>query len=127
MYRIGKRLAFEAAHCLDGLPLEHKCSRLHGHSYTVELVLSAPELDEQGFVTDFGDLWPLAEYVANTLDHRVLNDVITGPPTSERLARHLYDWCVARLHLPGQVAVEAVRVSETASTWAEFRPERCDD
>jgi 6-pyruvoyltetrahydropterin/6-carboxytetrahydropterin synthase len=120
MYRIGKRIMFEAAHRLDGLPPEHKCSRLHGHSYTVELVLSAPELDDQGFVTDFGDLSQLAEYVATALDHRVLNDAINGPPTSEHLARHVYDWCAAHLRLPSQVLIAAVRVSETASTWAEY-------
>jgi len=120
-YRIGKRFAFEAAHRLDGLPPGHKCSRLHGHSYAVEVVLSAPSLDEHGFVTDFGELGPLAEYVATKLDHRVLNEIISGPPTSERLAQHLYDWCVTGLRLPAQV--EAVRVSETAATWAEYRPE----
>lgn len=37
MYRIGKLFRFEAAHHLSDLPEGHKCARLHGHSYTVEI------------------------------------------------------------------------------------------
>ena len=62
-YRIAKRFRFEAAHQLGGLPPNHPCSRLHGHSYAVELVL-AGGLDARGFVVDYGDLAPFAAYLA---------------------------------------------------------------
>lgn len=121
-HRIGKRFAFEAAHRLAGLPDGHKCGRLHGHSYTVEVVLAAAELSGPGFVTDFADLDPVKAYLAEVYDHRHLNEVVDVEPTSENLARVLFDWCIANLSLPRTVAVEAVRVSETPATWAEYRP-----
>ena len=123
MYRIGKAFSFEAAHHLPGLPAEHKCSRPHGHSYTVEVIVTAGELTGPGFVTDFADLDPLKRHLAEAYDHRMLNDVIDAEPTSENLARILFDWCAANLALPPAAAIAAVRVSETPATWAEYRPE----
>ena len=122
MYRIGKAFSFEAAHHLPGLPAEHKCSRPHGHSYTVEVTVTAAELAGPGFVADFTDLAPLREHLARTVDHQDLNRVLDFPPTSENLARHLFGWCQANIPLPPGASIEAVRVSETTSTWAEYRP-----
>lgn len=123
MYRIGKRFRFEAAHSLPGLPDGHKCARPHGHSYTVEVTLVTTEsLNPPGFVVDFGDLARLGEYLSSSFDHRDLNTVLDVPATSENLARHLYCWCVEHLRVPPGVQVEKVRVSETASTFAEFQP-----
>jgi len=74
-------------------------------------------LAEPGFVVDFAGLDPFGRFLAETLDHRDLTEVLPVPPTSERLAQYLYGWCTASLGLPAAVIVEAVRVSETASTW----------
>lgn len=123
MYRIGKRFTFEAAHWLAGLPEGHKCGREHGHSYTVEVILASAELSGPGFVVDFAELDPIKKHLGDVFDHRKLNDVIDVEPTSENLARVLFAWCTAKLPLPATVAVEAVRVSETPTTWAEYRPE----
>lgn len=121
MYRIGKRFTFEAAHRLP-LPDGHKCARLHGHSYTAEVTVAGPQLDSAGFVVDFAVLDQLCVHLGDQFDHRDLNDVV-AVPSSERLARYLFDWCTSCLDLPGGVRVEAVRVSETTRTWAEYRPE----
>lgn len=123
MYRIGKRFTFEAAHHLPDLPQAHKCRRRHGHSYQVEVIVSGDDLLPPGFVVDFADLAAVGRLLAARFDHRVLNDVLTEPPTSERLARHVHDWCVANLSLRAGARVEAVRVAETGSSWAEYRPE----
>jgi 6-pyruvoyltetrahydropterin/6-carboxytetrahydropterin synthase len=123
MYRIGKRFRFEAAHALPGLPDGHKCGRVHGHGYTVEVTLMTTDvLCDPGFVVDFAELAPLGEYLNTAFDHRDLNTVLDVPATSENLARHVYCWCVEHLDLPGSVRVEKVRVSETASTYAEYAP-----
>jgi 6-pyruvoyltetrahydropterin/6-carboxytetrahydropterin synthase len=122
VYRIGKAFSFEAAHHLPGLPAAHKCSRPHGHSYTVEVIVAAGELTSPGFVADFADLGPLRDHLAAELDHRDLNEVLDIEPTSENLARHLYEWCRDNIPLPRAARVEAVRVSETAPAWAEYRP-----
>lgn len=125
MYRIGKRFRFEAAHAIPGLPTGHKCGQTHGHSYLVEVtVASYGQLTAPGFVVDFADLEPVRIYLDATFDHRDITTVLGVPATSENLARHLYEWCTANLVLPAGVVVDAVRVSETESTFAEYVPAR---
>ena len=119
-YRIGKSFRVEAAHRLGGLAEQHKCSRLHGHSYTVEVTIGSVELVGPGFVVDFGDLEVLKQHLTETFDHRLINDVIDVEPTSENIARLIFEWCAAKLPLPDGAYVEAVKVSETASTWVEY-------
>ena len=116
-YRIRKEFTFAASHILNGLPEGHKCGRLHGHNYTVVLELSAARLDLAGFVVDFGELRPFATLLDGTFDHRHLNDVMSGNPTAERLAEYLF-------HAARSMWAEttAVKVHETASSSAEFRP-----
>jgi len=129
-YRIGKSFKFEAAHRLGDLPDHHKCARVHGHSYAVEVTLVAQDLSGPGFVVDFAELEPVKQYLADTFDHRLINDVVTVEPTSENLARLIFDWCAEKLPLPDGVRVEAVKVSETATSWAEYRisvPAKGDD
>ena len=123
MYRIAKRFSFEAAHRLVGLPAGHKCANLHGHNYTVEVTLAAADLDECGFVIDFGALGPVEDFLKSVLDHQgSLNDIVAFSPTSENLARYIFDQAAAALVLPTRVRLESVRVSETPTTWAEYRP-----
>lgn len=122
-FTIGKLFSFEAGHRLTGLGPDHKCSRQHGHSYRVEVILTCGKLIDPGFVTDFGELEPFSRYLQEALDHRNLNDVLPFEPTSELLAWHLAGWFQTHLepHIPGRL--KAVRVSETASSWAMFEVE----
>lgn len=117
MYTIAKTFEFSASHQLEHLPPDHQCARLHGHNYTVTIELSAPELDDQHFVVDFGVLAVFKTMLDKEFDHRHLNDII-GCPTSERLARHFFNRAAI---LYGEKVV-AVRVGETPKTWAEWRP-----
>ncbi|MFD8782542.1 6-pyruvoyl tetrahydropterin synthase family protein [Kitasatospora sp. NPDC059599] len=121
-FRIGKSFTFEAGHRLTGLPPEHQCSRQHGHSYTVEVELaaSADELVDPGFVTDFADLKPFKAFLDGELDHRNLHEVLPVEPTSERLAQYLAGWFIQHVQpgIPARLA--AIRVRETASSWARF-------
>jgi 6-pyruvoyltetrahydropterin/6-carboxytetrahydropterin synthase len=123
VYRIGKRFTFDAAHSLPGLPGGHKCARLHGHTYTVEVELAAGQLQAPGFVTDFGDLAPFRRYLDEHIDHRHLNEVLDAEPTSENLARHFLAWCAQHIEPGIQGRVAAVRVWETPTSWAEYRDE----
>jgi 6-pyruvoyltetrahydropterin/6-carboxytetrahydropterin synthase len=122
VFLIAKRFRFSASHSLYGLPETHPCSRLHGHNYEVELVLGSEQLDEAGFVVDYRQLAPFADYLNAYLDHRHLNQVLSVQPSAELIAQKLYDWC--RSSMPGSIGghVVAVRVSETPNTWAEYRP-----
>ncbi|MBC8991791.1 6-pyruvoyl trahydropterin synthase family protein [Micromonospora chalcea] len=121
IYRIGKTFTFEGAHLLGGLSEGHKCGRLHGHGYTVEVTLASRRLTGPGFVVDFAELDLLKRHLDGEFDHQLLNEVVDVEPTSENLARVLFDWCMAHLALPDGVVVEAVRVRETATSWAEYR------
>lgn len=122
MFTIAKRFSFAASHVLTAVPEGHKCRRLHGHNYEVEVVCAAAELDDSGMVVDYLALDPVGELIARTVDHRHLNDVIDGEPTAERLAWWLYE--SLKSQLPAEVAgtLVAVRVHETPRTWAEYRP-----
>ncbi|GAA3742279.1 hypothetical protein GCM10022225_27350 [Plantactinospora mayteni] len=110
------RRRFEAAHHLPGLGDAHKCSRVHGHTYQVFAI--PDESPDVG--TAFADemLIPLDNYLKEGFNYRYLNEWFPVPPTSENLAQHLFAWCEE--HLP-KVRLAAVRVSETPSTWAEYR------
>ena len=114
MYTISSRFTFSASHTLS-VPPGHPCGRVHGHNYTVELVLQRETLAGIGFVVDYRDLQPFKEYLDARFDHRHLNDVVDFEPTAENLARHFYEW--GKQQWP---EVSAVRVSETEKTWAEY-------
>lgn len=117
LYTISKQFSFSASHQLS-LPYESPCNRLHGHNYTVELILRGYQVNGCGMVVDYNDMKPFQEYIDTTLDHRHLNEVLPDiHPTAENLAKHLYDVVWGLWH---DVAI-TVRVSETPKTWAEFR------
>jgi 6-pyruvoyltetrahydropterin/6-carboxytetrahydropterin synthase len=119
-FTIGKCFSFAAAHHLDGLPEGHKCARVHGHTYTVEILLASGDLNNAGFVADYADLDPVKHHIDAELDHRDLNEVLPVPPSCENIARHLYEWC--RDHLKPGHLVTAVCVSESPATWARYEP-----
>ena len=56
MYTISKIFSFEASHMIEGLPKEHPCTNLHGHSYQVIVSFCSTELNKVGFVIDYRDL-----------------------------------------------------------------------
>lgn len=121
MYIIAKSFEFSASHQLDHLPEGHKCARLHGHNYKVELILQSDKLDEHDFVLDYGKLDSFKQFIDTNFDHQHLNETfakygISGQPTAEKLA-HYFFWYAHRLFLR---KVKAVRVSETGKTWAEY-------
>ena len=122
MYRITKEFAWSASHQLAGLPEGHQCGRLHGHNYTATVVVEAAQLDEHGFVIDFGELAFVKRYIDAFFDHRHLNDVLDFQPSAENLARYLVGVVVAGLD--GEMGERRYRVSvavsetpKTTSSW----------
>lgn len=77
---ITKRFTFDAAHRLDNLPANHKCHRLHGHTYEVELLLCGPVDEHTGFVVDYANIALAWEPLHRVLDHGYLNDIGRGDP-----------------------------------------------
>jgi 6-pyruvoyltetrahydropterin/6-carboxytetrahydropterin synthase len=115
MYQITKEFKFSAAHHLTKVYEGHKCARVHGHNYTVIVMLEAEQLNEQGFVEDYGDLRDIKEWIDSTFDHRDLNDILLVEPTAENLARHIYD--AFKFAHP---LMTVVKVKETDGTSASY-------
>ena len=92
---ISTKRTFEAAHRLPRLPVEHKCHRLHGHNYTIEVVARGPLDPTLGWVCDYGMLdVAIDELVIKACDHRFLNEIPgLENPTGEIIAL----WALARL------------------------------
>lgn len=115
-----KEFRFEAAHRLPMVPAGHKCFRMHGHSFRIEVTV-AGEVDERmGWLVDFGEIAARVEPVLrDELDHRVLNDVPgLENATSELLAR----WLWRRLG-PLVPHLAAVTVHETCTARCTYRGE----
>src|SRR5205814_10325639 len=83
-----KEFTFEAAHRLPNVAPDHKCARLHGHSFRVELHVRGPIDSAMGWVVDFADIKRAFKPIEDQLDHRYLNEVEgLDNPTSENLAK----------------------------------------
>ncbi|MHB1444321.1 MAG: 6-carboxytetrahydropterin synthase QueD [Acidimicrobiales bacterium] len=97
---IFRLFGFEAAHLLPNVPDGHKCRRLHGHSYRIEIHVSGEVEETTGMVMDFADVAAAVEPVVELLDHRYLNEIDgLDNPTSENLARWLWARLASRLPL----------------------------
>ncbi|GMU00939.1 6-carboxytetrahydropterin synthase QueD [Corallococcus caeni] len=109
---ISKEFTFEAAHRLPNVPEGHKCSRVHGHSYRIEITLRGPVHPQFGWIVDFAELNAAWQPLHAQLDHRLLNDVPgLENPTSELLAA----WLFERVNVPG-TTVARIRVAETCTS-----------
>lgn len=102
---------------LTGVPADHPCARIHGHTFLVRLTVSGPVHAQTGFVIDFADVNRAFEPVHEALDHRFLNDVPgLENPTSEQLASWI--WQALKQALP---QLSAVEITETGRSGVVFR------
>ena len=114
---IFKVFTIEAAHRLPNVPAGHKCARLHGHSFRIELRVSGEPGADTGWVMDFADIKAAFKPLYEPLDHLYLNDIEgLDNPTSERLAM----WIWARLK-PALPLLSEVVVHETCTSGCSYR------
>jgi 6-pyruvoyltetrahydropterin/6-carboxytetrahydropterin synthase len=114
-----KAFTIEAAHLLPNVSPNHKCGRLHGHSFHIEIHLRGSVEPDTGWVMDFADIKAAFEPLYEHLDHRYLNEVEgLSNPTSENLAR----WIWERLR-PALSALSKVVVQETCTSGCIYRGE----
>ena len=113
---IFKAFTLESAHRLPNVPAGHKCARVHGHSFRVEIHVSGPVDDYLGWVMDFADVKAAFDPLYRQLDHHYLNDVPgLENPTSENLAKWI--WQQLKPALP---QLSAVVVHETCTSGARY-------
>jgi 6-pyruvoyltetrahydropterin/6-carboxytetrahydropterin synthase len=85
--RLTRDFTFEAAHLLPRVPEGHKCLRLHGHSFRVEITVEGDVDPSTGWFLDYGVIRDAAEPLRKQLDHYYLNEIAgLENPTSENLA-----------------------------------------
>ena len=101
-----KTFQFEAAHRLPNVPAEHKCARLHGHSFRVEVVIAGECDPALGWLMDYAQITEAFKPLIDRLDHYYLN-VIAGleNATSENLAKWMWDRLKPRLPLLTEIVV----------------------
>jgi 6-pyruvoyltetrahydropterin/6-carboxytetrahydropterin synthase len=101
-----KTFQFEAAHLLPHLPTTHKCRRLHGHSFKVEVAVSGPCDPKLGWVMDYADIAAAVQPIWEELDHNYLNEIRgLENPTSENMARWIWQRLKPRLPLLTELVV----------------------
>lgn len=114
--RLVKEFRFEAAHRLPRVPEGHKCARIHGHSFKVEVSIRGPVDPATGWFLDYEVVDGAWRPIHERLDHRYLNEIEgLENPTSEHLARWLWERLVSAL--PG---LERVTLWETCDARCEY-------
>lgn len=109
--RIVKSMSFDAAHYLDHDPNARPYARLHGHSFTLDVVIDGEPNAESGWVVDFGDVAEAMQELHDALDHRLLNEVEgLERPTLENICR----WAADKLK-PRFPGLSEVRVSRPSN------------
>lgn len=115
--RLAKTFGFEAAHWLPTFPEGHKCRRMHGHSFRVEVVVEGEVDPAKGYLVDYGEIKRAVKPIEDRLDHRVLNEIEgLENPTSEMLAAWIWDRLAPELS-----GLSEVVVHETCTSRCEYR------
>jgi 6-pyruvoyltetrahydropterin/6-carboxytetrahydropterin synthase len=114
MHTVICELSFDAAHSLPLLPVGHKCHALHGHSYRVVVELSG-ELNNFGFVADYGEVKKYLRGILAHLDHKHLNTVFENP-TTEAISEYIFRGMEAEFGL----LMSAVTVYETPGNGCRY-------
>ena len=120
MYYLQVESDFASAHQLR--EYQGKCENLHGHNWRVLARICGGKLDAIGMLMDFGILKKYVRQLTEDLDHKFLNE--TSPfdainPTSENLAKYLYD--ELNKLLPPGVASYEITVWESGTSAATYR------
>lgn len=115
MFEIKVKTEFEAAHRIEGYI--GKCSRLHGHSWTVEVCAAGNELDGIGMLVDFKEVKKTVNEILDTMDHQYLNELPAFQadcnPTAENIAKYLYDRLEGHAIFTGRAKLRSIQVWES--------------
>lgn len=115
---IFKEITFDSAHYLTGVPEDHKCRGMHGHTYRLKIWLKG-QPNENGWVMDFAELKQILKPVVDQLDHKLLNTVEgLENPTCELLA--VWIWNRIKPQLP---LLHRVELHETPTSGVVYEGE----
>lgn len=124
MYRLKVQDHFSSAHYLRNY--QGACENLHGHNWKVELVVEGEKLNEIHILLDFKDLKKILKEVLAELDHRLINELSyfqDKNPSSENIARFIFERVKDKLRVFTGVRVKEVTVFETEKASATYLEE----
>ena len=123
MFEVLVEKTFAAGHSLRNY--RGKCENVHGHNYRVQVSVQGEQLGANGLLIDFVDLKKLIDTVVDYLDHRFINDLPPFTeinPSAENLAKYFHDQIAGGLRSEVPVRIAEVRVWETDTSVAVYRP-----
>ena len=122
MYSIIAEIIFRAGHFVamaNGVIEESHC-----HNWKLQATVSRPDLDGDGFVMDFHHLQRLMQKAVGPLEKQEnINDLdgfVQAYPTTERIAKYLYDQLIT--NLPAGVVLAQISLWETPDCLAVYQP-----
>jgi len=119
MFRLRIEATFDGAHRLNDY--KGKCSRLHGHTWKVEVFVKGEKLDKHGLLLDFKILHEKLGEIINSLDHKFLNEIEgLENPTCENISRYFFE---KLKKFVDPLKLEKVRVWEGNKSWCEYYEE----
>lgn len=97
MLTVSRQYHFEAAHFLPNVKEGHRCKRMHGHNYRIEITLGGALTEHEGWILDFWDMDAVMQPILDLVDHRLLNEIEgLENPTAE----HIAEWFFQKLEDP---------------------------
>ncbi|MDJ0710150.1 MAG: 6-carboxytetrahydropterin synthase QueD [Woeseiaceae bacterium] len=103
---IFKEFTIESAHRLPNVPEDHKCARLHGHSFHITIHVAGDLVPELDWVQDFADIGAAFAPIRERLDHRYLNEIPgLENPTSENLCIWIWNELAPALPMLSRIVV----------------------
>lgn len=121
-FLITKKFDFEAAHFIPAFPEGHKCRRMHGHSFKVEIKVSGEIDPKLGILMDFAEIKAVVKPYIDFLDHQCLNDLgeeenieLLKNPTSENICIWLFHELSPKLPM-----LKSVVIHETCTSACEY-------
>ena len=121
MYEISVESSFSAAHRLKNY--QGPCENLHGHNWLVRATVRCEALDASGLGIDFKVLKDHLKGILSEFDHKDLNailDPLKINPSSENIARHIFEKLEKSLTASWKGSIARVEVHETPGSCAAY-------
>ena len=133
------------------IPLGHRqplhgghCSFIHGHNWEVQITFESNELDENGFVIDFGELHYIKDWIDENLDHacafsandphrdkieelrelKLIKPLFIERASCEGVAKHLFETFdeLVRSNSEGRAWITRIHLLEDSKNSATYLP-----
>lgn len=115
--RLSKDFIVEAAQSLPKVPAGHKCSRLHGHTFTIEICVEGEVNPETGWLYDHAEISRAMKPIVEQLDHAYLNDI---PGLENPTIELMCAWIWNKL-TPALPELSEITIHETPAARCSYR------